>query len=306
MKPEFSNSPPVATIEELTVRFGRLAAVRKVSFKIKKGNVYALLGRNGSGKSTTVRVLLGQLRAQEGRTQIFGLDAWTCRRKIMERVGVAPEAPDVPPEMTALQVARFVAPLYSGWKTAAFLERLERFGVPSQRRFSRLSKGQSKQVNLALALSSSPEFVILDDPTLGLDAVARKALFDELIGDLAERGTTVLITTHDLAGIEGVADQVGVMSAGSLVLDEPIEDLKSRFRRLRYPTVEGDGSLAEARPSLGESRVVGGQTEVIVSEFDEEAEKVFREKAGERLQIEGMDLEEIFLAVCGKSQGGVS
>ena len=101
--------------------------------------------------------------------------------------------------------------------------------IPMDTSFGRLSKGQRGAVQLALALGHAPELLILDDPTLGLDVVARDQVFGEIIGELADRGTTVLVTTHDLAAIEGIADRVGVLCDGRLVLDEPLEAMKERF-----------------------------------------------------------------------------
>jgi ABC-2 type transport system ATP-binding protein len=296
-------SGPVAEVENLTVKFGRTVAVDQASFVVEKGEVYALLGRNGSGKSTTIRCLLGQLKPTVGKVAIFGRDSWADRREIMARVGVAPEVSDVPPEMTALQVSRFAAPLYQRWDHQAFMERLERFGVDPKRRFSKLSKGQRKQVGLALALSSCPDFVILDDPTLGLDPVARKALFDELIGELAERGTTVLLTTHDLAGIEGVATRVGVIREGRMVIDEDLEILKAGFRRVCFPRPDGDVPRV---PGSLHSSVAGDTVEVVVPDYDEAAEMAFREVAGDRLEISSLSLEEIFIAVSNGADGGAS
>ena len=112
--------------------------------------------------------------------------------------------------------------------------RLDRFEVSRGSKFGALSKGQKKQVLLALALAISPDLLVLDDPTLGLDVVARKSLFDEVIAELADRGITVFLTTHDLAGIEALADRVAIMKNGALVVEEELDALKARFRRIRF------------------------------------------------------------------------
>jgi ABC-2 type transport system ATP-binding protein len=113
--------------------------------------------------------------------------------------------------------------------------RLQRFGVPADVPFGKLSRGQRGQVALGLALAPEPRLLILDDPTLGLDPVARRSVFEELIGDLADRGTTVFLTSHDLGGVEGIADRVGILQEGRLVLDEEVDTLKQRFRRISFP-----------------------------------------------------------------------
>ena len=125
------------------------------------------------------------------------------------------------------------------------LTRLERVGVPVDRPFGRLSKGQRKQVELALALGHSPALLVLDDPTLGLDPLSRKAFFGELVDELAGRGTSVLLTTHDLDAVEGIADAVAIVRGGRLLVAEPLEALKGRFRRLMLRRDE-KGALAIA------------------------------------------------------------
>ena len=215
---------------DLVVRHGRAVAVDGVSLEVPEGSVYALLGRNGAGKSSLVRCLLGQHPAARGEVRLFGRDPWRHRSTLMADVGVVPETPDAPPAMTPRALLRFDAALYRRHDMSASLERLERFGVPADRPFGGLSKGQKAQVALALALAHDPKLLVLDDPTLGLDPVARRALFDELIGDLADRGTTIFMTTHDLDGVERIADRVGVLRAGKLVAQDELESLKQTFR----------------------------------------------------------------------------
>jgi ABC-2 type transport system ATP-binding protein len=220
--------PPVIC-EGVRIRYGRATVLDDVSLAVPAGCVYALLGRNGAGKSSLVRCLVGQQRAAAGRLRLFGLDTWKDRQRLMARVGVVPEEPDAPAELTPAGLLALTARLHPRWDLDGARARLERFAVPVGTVFGRLSKGQKGAVMLALALGHSPDLLILDDPTLGLDVVARDAVFRELIGELADRGTTVLVTTHDLAAIEGIADRVGILRDGRLVVDETIEALKGRY-----------------------------------------------------------------------------
>lgn len=221
--------------EGLTVRYGRRTALDGVSFAVPAGSVYALLGRNGAGKSSLVRCLLGEQRPDSGRALLLERDIWRERASVLTEVGVVHESPDAPAAMTALQLSRFCSRLYPRWDGAGLLARLQRFGVPADVPFGKLSRGQRGQVALGLALAPEPRLLILDDPTLGLDPVARRAVFEELIGDLADRGTTVFLTSHDLSGIEGIADRVGILQEGRLIVDEEIDTLKQRFQRTSYP-----------------------------------------------------------------------
>jgi len=284
---------PIA-LEDLTVRYGQRLALDQVSLAVPEGAVYALLGRNGAGKSSLVRCLLGEQKPSAGRALLLGRDVWHERASILSEVGVVPEEPDAPPAMTARQLSRFCSRLYPRWDAASVEARLKRFGVPADTPFGKLSKGQKGQVLMALALAGSPRLLVLDDPTLGLDAVARKAVFEELIGDLADRGTTVFITTHDLSGVERIADRVGILRAGRLVLDEEMEGLKARFRRVSFPRSReaAVGRLTALAPVAVASR--GWEVDAVVSRYAEEHLPV-----EDGPEVSSLTLEEIFIALTG-------
>jgi len=290
------NENEIVRIEGVTVRYGRKTAVDHVTLTAPRGSVYALLGRNGAGKSSLVRCLLGQQKPAAGAIEIFGEDVWQRRATLMERVGVVAEEADAPPEMTVRSLARFCGSVYTRWDANLVDDRLRRFGIAQSTKYGELSKGQKKQVSLALALAISPDLIVLDDPTLGLDVVARKSLFDEVIGELADRGITVLITTHDLAGVETIADRVGILRDGRLVLDDEMEAIKSRFRRIRYAaaTVVDAQSLKPAAV-----RAWGSGSEAIVTNYDDVAFERFRNQASVA-EVSPMSLEDIFIAVAGE------
>src|SRR5712692_4914579 len=300
---------PVVSVETLTVLYGRAMACAQVSLSVVRGAVYALLGRNGAGKSSLVRCLLGQQKPTSGRALLFGEDVWKKRARLMAKVGVAPEEPDAPASMTARQIADFCRGLYPSWDQAAVHQRLERFGVPTDVSFGKLSKGEKGEVMLAVALGHQPEILVLDDPTLGLDVVARRAFYEELVGELADRGTTIFITTHDLSGIEGIATRVGILKDGRLVLDEDAETLKSRFRRIRY-----GNQMTETRSAYGTEldvfeavkvKVRGWGVDAVVSNYNDLSFESFRSTDGVLdAEVAPMSLEEIFLAVCGEEKGG--
>ena len=206
--------------------------------------------------------------------------------------------------MSVGAVGKFCASVDGGFSLADFRARLERHGVSGNARIDQLSRGQQTQVQLAVAMANRPQLLILDDPTLGLDAVARKEVFAELIDELAERELTVLVATHDLAGIERLATHVGFLRRGQLTLSEPLDGLKRRLRRVSMPVgaVQDVGSSRTVRcrrTALGLERIVE------VDEADPAASA-----AGEP-----MTLEEIFVALtdeptgdeeCGPGAGAVA
>jgi ABC-2 type transport system ATP-binding protein len=288
-------APPAIAAEGVTVRYGKRTAVDGVTLRVPEGAVYALLGRNGAGKSSLVRTLLGQIEPELGSAALWGEDVWHHRTRLMQRVGVVAEEADAPPDMKVRDLGWFTSKLYRNWSAASFDERLARFAVDRNARFGNLSKGQKKQVSLALALATSPELLVLDDPTLGLDVVARKSLFEEVIADMADRGITVFITTHDLGAIESIADWIGILKDGKLVLDEELETVRERFRRIRF------AGAAEALPmKTASARPWGSGTEAVVTNFDEELFEDFRTRVS--AEAAPLTLEEIFVAVAGEER----
>ena len=287
----------VLRVEGLSVRYAGRSVLEDVSLDVPRGSVFALLGRNGMGKSSLVRCALGQQKPAAGSARLFGEDVWASRARAMARVGVVPEEPDAPPEMTADDLVRFCRPLYATWDDAVAGNLLARLEVPRRTAFEKLSKGQKGAVMLALALAPIPDLLVLDDPTLGLDVVARRVLYDEIIGALADRGTTAFVTTHDLAGIEGIVERVGILKDRRLILAESLETLKERFRRVRCARSDGDAfSWAPFEVVEPIERDWGRQA--VVTNFSEERLAAFEAGAAVAdVEVGALDLEEIFLAV---------
>ncbi len=295
----------VISFRDVTVRYGSAPAADSVSLTVRRGAVYALLGRNGAGKTSLIRCLLGQRKAQAGSVTLLGEDPWKARTKLMARIGVVPEEPDAPPGMTANQLETFCSKLYATWDGRGVRDRLERFHVPSNLSFGRLSKGQKGQLMLALAMGPLPDLLVMDDPTLGLDAVARKSFFEELVGELADRDTTVFLTSHDLAGVEGIADHVGIMNEGRLLLDESMESIKNRFRVVTFGRNgqggDSDRALEAMRPLRVSQRPWG--MEAVVQAYGEEPFAAFAAAPGVTdPDASPMTLEDVFVALAGERE----
>lgn len=225
---EHSASAELPAVEMVRASAGypRRPVLRDVDLRFQRGGVFALLGRNGSGKSTLVSCLMGFRPLHSGSIRLLGLDPWRHRARLMLDVGYVPEMPNAPAEHRITRLESFYASMFPRWESTPFRKRLERFGVSLRSRFGELSRGQKTLVHMALALAQAPELLILDDPTLGLDPVARRFVFDELIGELAERRTTVFLTSHDLEGVERVATHVGILAEGRLVATGELERLR--------------------------------------------------------------------------------
>lgn len=213
-------------VDNVSVRYNKQVVLEAVSFDVARGSVYALLGRNGAGKSSLIRCLLGVQKPEAGRVMVNGRDVWAHRARVLANTGYVPETCDAPAGLRVQDIVAFYCAVYPRWNSTAVADRLKRFGIPERAAVSTLSKGQKALLTLALALGNEPELLVLDDPTLGLDVVARNDFFSDFIGELADRGTTVILTTHDLAGVEGIANRVGILQGTSLAIDEDLERLK--------------------------------------------------------------------------------
>jgi len=286
----------------IRVAYGRRTALADFSLTVHSGEVYVLLGRNGAGKSTLVRCLLGLQRPAAGRALLFGRDVWSERARLLAEVGVVHEDPVLPPAMSAGELGAFCARLYPRWDQTGVVDRLRRFGVPSEQPFGQLSRGQKAQVQIALALAMTPRLLLLDDPTLGLDPIARRDVFGELISELADRGTTVFLTTHDLAAAEGLADRVGIVDDGRLLLDETADSLRRRFRRVALPP--GETKARERLTELGALHVLERSwgTEAVLANFDE-ARLAAAWPEAEAPEPAALTLEEVFTAVVEAAGG---
>lgn len=293
MTPE-SAAVPAARFESVAVRYGATRVLSDVSFEAPRGSVVALLGRNGAGKSSLLRCLVGLQKPSLGQVRLLGRDPWRERSALMTRVGVVPEEPDAPPHLPWPELDRLCGSFHASWDSGAVRAQLERMKVPATVPFQKLSRGQKTATLLALALGHRPEVIVLDDPTLGLDAVAKRALVGELIDTLAARGATVVVATHDFSTFERFAEHVVILGAHRMLLSENSESVQARFRRLRGPA---NATFAEFSTKSVADLPWG--REAIVTNYTDEAFESWRTRTGEG-EAAPMSLEEIFVAIAGE------
>jgi ABC-2 type transport system ATP-binding protein len=198
-----ASSDLVIDLKDLAIRYGRRTVLDGASLQVPRGAVFALLGRNGAGKSSIIRCVLGLQRASAGQLRVLGRDPWHERVAVLSRTGVVPETPDAPVDLRVADVIRLTSRLHVRWDGAAVTAACGRFALPLSSKIRDLSRGQRTAVMIALAFGHQPDLFILDDPTLGLDAVARGLLIADLVREIADRDVTALIATHDLAAFEG-------------------------------------------------------------------------------------------------------
>ncbi len=221
------NAPTLNVVEFAGVvkRFGAQTALDGVSFAVKPGSVFALLGENGAGKTTTIRLLLGEAAPDEGKARVFGVSPTHRLKELRERIGYVPEYPTLYDYMTVAEQGRFAAAFYPEGFMKRFAEYCQEYGLDPRAKIKNLSKGMAAKTSLALALAHDPELLALDEPTSGLDALIRREVL-QTIADLAALGKTIVLSSHQTAEVERVADHVAFMKRGKLILSEELETLK--------------------------------------------------------------------------------
>jgi ABC-2 type transport system ATP-binding protein len=216
----------------LTKFYGRKLAVDRLHLAVPRGAIFALLGENGAGKTTTIKMLTGQLRADEGWASILDHDPWDDAVRLRRRVGYVPERPKFYDWMTVSEIGWFTA----GFHVEGFLPRyrklIQRFDLDPRARLGHLSKGQYAKVGLALALSPDPKVLILDEPTSGLDLLVRREFLASMV-DLAGEGRTILISSHQVAEVERVASHVAFLGHGRVLFSDTLDALRERLLRVR-------------------------------------------------------------------------
>ena len=215
---------PSVNVKNLTKSFSGRRVVDNLSFDVQKGEVFALLGHNGAGKSTTIDLILGLKTAEEGFAKILGTNAAKNRKKVFERVGVQLQNTQYQPNITVEEACIEYASLYSA--PADYRQLLEQFGLIAFKKsfVSKLSGGERQKLSVVLALIGEPEIVFLDELTTGLDVVARREVWRTL-KQLKERGLTIFLTTHYMEEAEALCDRVCIIKSGKKVAEGTIDEI---------------------------------------------------------------------------------
>lgn len=293
----------VIEVTGLTRCYGRDAVVRDLDFIVRRGEVYALLGRNGAGKTTALRMLLGLVEPTRGSARILGADCRDIPPGVRARLGYLAEGHHIYPWMRVRDLAAFTAGTHPRWDAARFRGFLEYFDLDDGKRIGTLSNGQRAQVALGAVLACAPEVLILDDPTLGVDPAVRRDFAQGMIDLVAREGTTVLLTTHTLVDVERVADRVGIIDGGILRADLPLDDLRRSIVRHRLIF---EGPPPETRVPRAVERIATGPRELTVTVVrpDAETERALRASGAVEVSEVPMTLEEAFISFTATGRSG--
>jgi ABC-2 type transport system ATP-binding protein len=221
--------PPIYA-RNLSKRFGKVRALTEVSLAVPRNSVYALIGANGTGKSTLMRLLLRIHRATSGDSSVLGVPSRDLQPRHFERIGYVAEGQRSPDWLDAGQYGKWLAPFYPTWNGVLYSDLCHRLRVPASQTMAHMSRGTRMKTLLCGVLAFRPECLFLDEPLGGLDPLAREEIMEVLRESI--QSTTILITSHDLFEIEMLATHIGYLDESRLVFSEPVIDLRARFNSL--------------------------------------------------------------------------
>ncbi len=283
------------SLQHVIKQYKSQMALYDVSCTCEPGTVFALLGENGAGKTTAIKILLGLLDPDSGESKVLGLDSRRNSLEIRRRVGYVPDQPALYDWMTVDEVGWFAGGFYPPGYQRHYNELIEHFELPPGRRMKELSKGMRAKVSLSVAMAHRPELLILDEPTSGLDAMVRREFLESMV-DVAAQGRTVLLASHQIAEVERVADIVAILRHGNLVLLEKLDDLKDRVCELTVTLRNGVPDLPNIPGTVLHRELKGRQWRLLVRNMDESQFDGFRIAENIRsVDVRRPTLEEIFV-----------
>ncbi|WEN16483.1 ABC transporter ATP-binding protein [Rhodanobacter sp. AS-Z3] len=280
----------VARLAGAIKRYGSLTALDGADLLVRHGELLALLGPNGAGKTTAIALLLGLIRVDEGSAQLFGGDPQAIEPR--RRIGVMLQHAELPPTLRVGELLRLTASYYPNPRSLQESAALAGVTDLLKRPYAKLSGGQQRRVQFALALCGRPELLFLDEPTVGMDIEARQQLW-ATIRQLISEGCAVLLTTHYLEEAEALADRVCVMSHGKVIHEGTVETLRARVAQKRIRCVTTLTATAVGSwPGVSETRLQDGRLHIVTAE----AEAVVRRLLEADLQLSELEVQRAGLA----------
>ena len=285
----------------LAMRFGKNHVLRGVDLDVPRGSVTALLGRNGIGKSTLLRILVGFHPPTAGTARVLGLDPSKRGPQVRGLVGYVPDRLELPKWMSVRDHLRFLEPFYPTWDARLVDELLGRLQLDAAAKVATLSKGQRAKHALIAAMAHRPELLLLDEPFSGLDPVVRHEVLGAVMGHLREDGRTVLVVSHSMSDIERVADRLVFLDEGRVRLDMDLEEVQRRARRVAVTLREGtNGWVPPGKPVVART---GDDVLLTYLDWREEHDEALRgDDAVTDVRQLQRDLNDVFLAAVGREE----
>ena len=242
---------PLIDVRDLFKTFdGTNYVLDDVNLRVHAGTVYGLIGENGAGKTTLIRHLMGRTTPASGTVRLFGMDPVREPESVLSRIGYLAEARDMPQWMRVGELIGYMSAFYANWDAEFAASMQDAFQLATSTHVSDLSRGQAARLGLLLAVAHRPPLLVLDEPSSGLDPVVRGDILNEIIRSVADDGRTVLFSSHLLDEVQRIADNVGIMNRGKLVMDGPIDSVVSDHRLFEVRLKDSDEALSATLDSF--------------------------------------------------------
>jgi ABC-2 type transport system ATP-binding protein len=284
------NDEYVIETEALTKRYGRKLALDCLDLRIPRGRIHAIVGANGAGKSTLFRILLGFMPQTSGEARILGRDSGALTPEDRGRIGFVNEEHTLPDWMRVSAVVAMQRSHYPHWNARAFDEVIGHYNVLPEQKVAQLSRGERAGLGLALALAQSPELLVLDEPTLGLDVVAKRAFLESLMYSNAAADCTVVYCSHQMEEVERVADNLVILERGRLVSMSEPDDFRARVS-LWIADIPFKGPDPHSIPGLLQAQRIDGLHHYLVLDRDDSFEAFLRASGARSVQAMPVSLD---------------
>lgn len=280
----------------LAKHYGRHVAVKRLDFNVAAQRITGFVGRNGAGKSTTIKMLLGMIAPTAGSATLLGyrIDDPRDSLEIRRRVAYVGEDKALYPYMTVGELIRFTRAFYADWRADHEARLLAEYELPLDRKVKALSKGMRTKLALLLALARQPQLLILDEPTEGLDPVSTEQLLRELAGRPGD-GTTVVFSSHQLDEVERIADDVVMIERGAIALEATLDELRADYRMITLGFTAPPEATSLHMPGVRSAKVAGRHASVLVSDNADAVVRRAQELGATSVQVANVSLREVFL-----------
>jgi ABC-2 type transport system ATP-binding protein len=281
----------------LTKSFKGQPALRGLDLRVPAGSIFGFLGRNGAGKTTTIKTLMGLLHSDGGSARVFGIPVADADRsiEIRRRIGFVTEDKELYPYMTVEQMIAFTRPFFPRWRDDLAQRYLKMFDLPAKKKIPDLSKGMRSKLMLVLAISRGAELLILDEPTDGLDPAAIEDVLRELIGLASSEGTTMFFSSHQLSEVELIADHIGIIDKGKMVVSGSLDDMKAQYQRLQVVFADAGQIPTRWEDGAEHVRQEGRVVSILASRNVDAIMEQARSISGTAVERFPVTLKEIFL-----------
>jgi len=293
--------PDVIETVGLTRRYGRVEAVDELAIRVPACSIFALIGPNGAGKTTTIKLVMNLIRPSSGFSTVFGIDSRRLRARDFQRIGYVSEKQCLPEWMTPGALLDYCRPLYPTWDEALCRKLAADLRLPLNARIRTLSRGARMKTALTAALAYRPDLVVLDEPFSGLDPLVRDELTRALLELSADWRCSVFVSSHDIEELERLADWIGFIERGRLIVAEPVSSLLNRFRLVEVIGHAGATIEGPMPPEWLMQGAAGRTLRFIDTNHDQAAQKrIASAWPGAHVAVSPLSLRDIFVAVAGQ------